>query len=364
MASIKRISDRKYLVRVSKGTGKQRRFINATVRGTLAEARQHGRELESQVDRGHAPQSLTTFAEYSEYWLKTITVSERTHKFYADLIRLRTDLIKTKRLVKITPDDIQHLYNSAPVGPNSVRHLHSTLRALFNHAVRKRHLVENPCTFTDPPKRVRPSIEYLTEHEAFRFIEVCQNAPRGLIFEFALESGMRPEEYLGLRRRDINFTYGTASVDQVVLFNRKFSFGEPKTARSRRQVPLSTELMGKVKTHLNSHKFELVFPTSNGTPIVLRNLRRSLIPILDAADVKRIPLYGLRHTCATLLLLAGVNPKVVADRLGHSSVTMTLDTYSHVLPHIQEQATEKLGAILRNAHNMHTQDENVSDLIQ
>lgn len=113
-----------------------------------------------------------------------------------------------------------------------------------------------------------------------------------------------------------------------------------------------------------SHSHELVFCTEAGTPFLQRNLQRDLDRIIKDTGVKHISLYGLRHTMATLMLLGGENPKIVSERLGHASITMTLDVYSHVLPTMQEAATNRLSETLRgSAHfqRIHTPIE--SDLI-
>jgi integrase len=149
-----------------------------------------------------------------------------------------------------------------------------------------------------------------------------------------------------------------------VQFNRKgggYYFKALKTQRSRRRIDVSESLRQLLQAHKieqNMHRLAmrgtwfdhgLVFPNEIGRPFAINNLtRRHLKPILDKCDFpKHVTLYSLRHTCATMLLLAGVNPKVVADRLGHSSVVITLDTYSHVLPSLQADATELINQAMR-----------------
>ncbi|MGI8670276.1 MAG: site-specific integrase [Aridibacter sp.] len=138
-----------------------------------------------------------------------------------------------------------------------------------------------------------------------------------------------------------------------------FIFSEPKTSKSRRSIPLSNEALTSLRTHrkrqlenrlklgASFENLDLIFPSELGTPIQHRNLvRRYFKPILKKAELPNIRLYDLRHTTATLLLSAGENPKVVSERLGHASVVLALDTYSHVLPTMQQDATKKLGNIL------------------
>jgi integrase len=173
---------------------------------------------------------------------------------------------------------------------------------------------------------------------------------------------MRPEEYLALKWSDLDLHAGSATVRRTLVWRKGggWYFGEPKTSRSRRTIPLPMSLVGALTDHRRKQgesrlkkgsdyqNNELVFATGEGTPILLRNLvRRHFRPVLTNAKLAQsLRLYDLRHSCATLLLSAGENPKVVSERLGHASIVLTLDTYSHVLPSMQQAATEKLERIL------------------
>ena len=168
---------------------------------------------------------------------------------------------------------------------------------------------------------------------------------------------MRPEEYFGLQWKDIDFEQKAFAVRRALVWRKGggFIFTEPKTARSRRSIPFSDSLITVLKSHRRNQleqkmklgasyqNYDLVFATELGTPLMNKNIScRHFKPIIKKAEVPEIRLYDLRHTTATLLLLAGENPKVVSERLGHASVTLTLDTYSHVLPTMQQTATDKL----------------------
>lgn len=203
----------------------------------------------------------------------------------------------------------------------------------------------------------------LTQDEAQKFLEACEGDEYGLVFELALISGMRPEEYLALQWSDLDFHQNTITVQRVVVWERwtkAVYFADPKTNKSRRTIPMPAYLMRKLQEH-RRHQFEqklrkgdkfknehnLVFTPESGTIISIRNLQsRHFKPLLLKAEVTDIRLYDLRHSCATLLLAAGENPKVVSERLGHASIVLTLDTYSHCLPTMQKSATERLERIL------------------
>jgi integrase len=186
--------------------------------------------------------------------------------------------------------------------------------------------------------------------------------PHGLTFEFALLTGMRPEEYLAVQWGDVNFERHTVQVRRALVRHKKaWSFQEPKTSRSRRTVVLPAALIEKLIAHRRKQgaqrllfgpewqAHDLVFCSEFGTPLSIPNLTyRYFRPILEKAGLPRIRLYDLRHSCATLLLIAEENPKVVSERHGHSTVVLTLDTYSHVLPTMQERATARLESLLYN----------------
>lgn len=171
---------------------------------------------------------------------------------------------------------------------------------------------------------------------------------------------MRPEEYLALQWSDIDFERGTVQVKRALVRHKKsWSFENPKTARSRRTVFLPAPLLKRLYAHKRQQAaarlklgalwqaYDLVFCGEQGTPHSIPNLTyRYFRPILTEAKLPRIRLYDLRHTCATLLLIAEENPKVVSERLGHSTIVLTLDTYSHVLPTMQQNATSKLEKML------------------
>jgi integrase len=365
MASITKKGDRKYLIRVSKGTGKGRTYDNRVFRGTLADARTLARQMESDMDGGIRKQSHLLFEDYLRLWLAAIApkVAPRTLDGYEGYItRYALKPLAKFKLADIRNFHIQQIYLSIGKAPGTVRQLHASLNACFAYAIRREYIRQNPCRHLDLPQREHRDIEVLTADEIARFTDIAGGMRNGLIFMFALQTGMRPEEYLALRWSDISGR--DISIQQAVQFNRKgggYYFKALKTQRSRRRIDVSESLRQLLQAHKieqNLHRLAmkstwfhhgLVFPNEIGRPFAINNLtRRHLKPILDKCDFpKHVTLYSLRHTCATMLLLAGVNPKVVADRLGHSSVVITLDTYSHVLPSLQADATELINQAMR-----------------
>ncbi|HEV2708052.1 MAG TPA: site-specific integrase [Pyrinomonadaceae bacterium] len=275
------------------------------------------------------------------------------------------------------PLDIQKAYGEMQVRGLSariVRHAHSALHNALKQAVKWGLLSRNPSDLVELPKVPHKERRVLSPEEAANFLETASTMPHGVIFEFALLTGMRPEEYLALQWADVDFERSTAQVRRALVRHKKsWSFEEPKTARSRRTVYLPAPLLQKLAAHKRKQaearlklgalwqSFDLVFCSEEGTPLSIPNITyRYFRPILTKAKLPRIRLYDLRHTCATLLLIAEENPKVVSERLGHSTIVLTLDTYSHVLPTMQQGATARLEKLLYNRGGVQSGDSSVS----
>ena len=237
------------------------------------------------------------------------------------------------------------------------------LSSALKQAVRWGMLQRNPAELVQLPKLIRKEMQAITPGESTKFLAALENDRYSALFSLALSTGMRPEEYLGLRWTDVDIAKASVTVQRALVRRTKgrgWYFTEPKTPRSRRTIPLPTSMVLALSEHKRHQSEErlrlgaewqdnkLVFTTVLGTPLNISNLTaKHFKPALKRAGLpKTIRLYDLRHTCATLLLSAGENPKVVSERLGHASITLTLDVYSHVLPDMQKAATDKLENIL------------------
>jgi integrase len=200
--------------------------------------------------------------------------------------------------------------------------------------------------------------------EAACFLASAAQDRWAVLFTLALTTGIRPEEYFGLQWKDIDLDRGVVTVQRSLIWKSNKSgdwyFGELKTTRSRRSIPLPASLARSLVDHKRHQaeqrlkvgpayqNLDLVFASATGTPLIRLDItRRHFKPILKRAGLSEsFRLYDLRHSCATLLLATNEHPKVVSERLGHASVTLTLDTYSHVLPTMQQAASDKLENML------------------
>lgn len=359
-----------WLVRIFNGRDAkgQRKYVNKTIRGTKKDAQKYLTAKLREQDLGiFIEPTAITLDELFDRWLESAVrprVSQRTADGYESLLnRYVRKPLGHKKLENLHTLDIQKVYaqiQKKGLSARIVRHTHSALHNALKQAVKWNLIQRNVAEYCELPKVPHKERRVLNEMEAQKFLESADRMPNGLIFEFALLSGMRPEEYLALQWKDLDLETGTAQVRRALVRHKgKWSFENPKTAKSNRNLSLPKQLLEKLKNHkrkqnklrlkngLAWQNLDLVFCSEIGTPLTVPNITyRYFRPILKESGLPQIRLYDLRHTNATLLLLNMVNPKVVAERLGHSSVVLTLDTYSHVLPSMQQTATDKLGDML------------------
>lgn len=365
--------EKTWVVRIFQGRDEngKRHYVNKTIHGTKKNAEKYLtaklRDKDLGINIEPASESLD---KYLYKWLQSVArsrVREATFDDYKYLLkRYVSPALGAIKLCNIRSIDIQKLYgdmrDERELSARTVRMTHAVLSSALQQAVRWHMLPRNPCEFVDLPRLERKEMQALSPEQASQFLEAAKADRLGIVLSFALATGMRPEEYLALKWSDLDLHAGTATVRRTLIWRKGggWYFSEPKTSRSRRTVPLPLSLVGSLIDHRRKQSEsrlkkgqdyqnnDLVFAASEGTPILLRNLvRRHFRPVITRAKLSdTLRLYDLRHSCATLLLSAGENPKVVSERLGHASIVLTLDTYSHVLPSMQQAATEKLEKIL------------------
>ena len=279
-------------------------------------------------------------------------------------------------LAEIQPPDVQSLYNSLRsrgLSTRTVQYTHAVLTSALKQAVGWQILRLNPCDYTKRPRDESDEmaaaesgkLKVLTADEADRFLKAAAKDSIGAALSFALATGARPEEYLGLRWSDADFDKGEVSVRRVVKWRRKsegggFYFLQPKTKKSRRtlrvgpsvlkvlQEQRKKQMLARLKRGAKYQQLDLVFATGDGTPFQRRNLhRRHMLPVLERAKLdKTLTLYCLRHTFCTLALADRLDPKEVSVMMGHSSVAFTQDKYQHVLPSMKEATAARLEKVL------------------
>ncbi len=376
-----------WLVRVYMGqdANGKRKYHNKTIHGNKKDAERYLTKTLRERDLGEFVEpAKDMLKDFLDTWLETAAkprIAPGTYRSYKDIVEcyLKPQL-GDKVISKLTAEEIQKTYNAMTekgLSPRTVRYTHAVLRNALNQAIKWDKLYRNPAERVELPKQKKEEMKVLTPEEAARFMDATVFSPHKALFSLLLSSGMRPGEALGLKWSDVDLKKKKIHVQRALSRTKgAWHLEEPKTPQSRRTIPIPPEVIEDLKEHKKEQAaqklkapegtytdYGLVFSTKTGEPLDHHNIVvRHFKPLLKDAGLPDIRLYDLRHTCATLLLMAGEHSKVVSERLGHASVTLTLDTYSHVLPDMQEKATEKLTTMLftgsrTQKRNPHTKEE-------
>ena len=318
--------------------------------------------------KGYVETSDMSIEQFLSEWVENLeSVRFNTRNSYEDNIRLHINPhIGRIKIQKLRALDIQRLLSTIEakgLSPRTCQYIFAILRKALNQAVKWNMINFNPSDGVDRPRVPKYEIQPLTAKEAKKFLDTAKERkdPFYPLFLLALSTGMRSGELLGLEWQDVDLENKRISVRHT-LINKTKTLAEPKTARARRVIELSDLAVQALNEHKKnqakirlqasswSSTYDLVFPTEIGTPFDHSHLtQRHFLPILKDAGLPRIRFHDLRHTAATLLLQAGEHPKVVQEMLGHSTISMTLDTYSHVLPSMQKEAAKKMNELLQES---------------
>lgn len=361
-----------YQIRVYRGkdAAGRRHWATVTVKGTRQDAQKELTRRLAAKDNGRLPATTRQTVEaYLTKWLSTDAtprVHSRTVDSYTRLLHTYViPALGMKKLAALTAWDVQELVNSLtarPLSPRTVRYTVSVLRQALRRAVRLRLLPSNPVEAQDLtlPRQERTERRWLSPAEAAKLLATAEGHRLAALWHVAIMTALRPGEYLALRWSDVDLAAATLTVRRTLLPGG--TFGTGKTNQSRRTVTLPASTVKSLKDHKRRQAEErlaagdqwedgdLVFCTVLGKPLDHNNVvHYHFKPLLKQAELPAIRLYDLRHTGATLLLQAGENLKVVSERLGHASITLTADVYSHVSPAMQAKSAERLEGILAEA---------------
>jgi integrase len=253
---------------------------------------------------------------------------------------------------------VQSLYpamDRAGKSGETIRVVHAVLRRALKQAVLWRLVPYNVCVDVDRPRVAKADITPLDGKQVTKLLAVAANDRLSAIFTVAIATGMCFGELFGLYWADVDLETSAIMVKHTLTeLSGQLFLTEPKTARGRRRINLPAIAVKALRKHRKLMAAEghgdvpWVFCDTAGGPLRRSHFHeRTFKPLLVEAGLPPIRFHDLRHTSATLLLSAGVHPKVVQERLGHSQISVTLDTYSHVLPTLQLEAADKLDAVLR-----------------
>ena len=349
-------------------TGK-RKQQTLTVRGGKKDAEKELRAMLTRIEGGaRVKPTKMTVGEYLKSWLRDYVATNTapsTADGYSDIVRAHIiPALGSLPLTALQPSHIQAYYGhmlelgrrdgKGGLSAQTVKHHHRVLYEALKHAVKHGVLIRNVAEAVDPPRPDGKEMATLEPDDVHPLLNAARETPYYTLFYTAIYTGLRRSELLGLRWRDVDLDLATLSVVQTLhhVPKKGYIFREPKTKHGRRLVDLSPSLAILLREHRTNQELErtllgrllmlvdLVFCYPDGTPLPPNSVTKAFHRLAKSVGISGIRLHDLRHTHATLMLRQGVHPKVVSERLGHSSVAITLDTYSHVLPGIQAAAAQ------------------------
>ena len=354
-----------YVVHTAEGP--KRRYVSGKTRDEV-----HDKLIEALGNRAQGlvfDAGSLTVGEYLTRWLKDSvrgTVRVSTYEVHRHMIEPHiVPALGRLKLKDLNPTHVRGIYREkldAGLSAATVRKMHSILRKALKQAVLDGLIPRNVCEAVKLPKVERKEITPLNREQAKTLLEAANSAGDRLeaLYVLAIHTGMREGELLGLKWEDVDLERGVLRLRRaLVREGGKVTLGDLKTPKSRRSVRLTRDAADALSAHLQRQLEEmermgslyqpggLAFATESGTLINPSNLRnRSFKPLLKHAGLPDICFHDLRHTCATLLLSQGTHPKLVQELLGHATIAMTLDTYSHFLPSMGDQTVRAMEAAL------------------
>jgi integrase len=366
----------------ARGAGK-RKTIYERVHGTRLDAELKLAEIRKALENEtFVDPSKLTVKQWLEQWLAEHAahrVSAKTFERYAEIVRQHlVPALGAHRLRKLEGVHIQAAYGAAlrarrrrtrkdgavvdlpPLSAQTVKHCHRVLSLALKQANRLKLRAGNPAADVDPPRPKRVELAILDQAQTGELLNAAASSSIYVPVLLAATTGMRRGEVLALRWKDVDLDKGVISVAQTLEETAKegLTFKAPKTERSRRLIPMVPFTVEPLRAHRARQgedrlragtiwaDHDLVCCQADGTPLRPRQVTKAFAALARSIGLK-LRLHDLRHTHLSQLLAAGVNIKVVSERAGHAGVAITLDTYAHVMPGMQEDAVNRIDAALR-----------------
>jgi integrase len=330
-------------------------------------------KVEEQV---YVPPTKASVREYlTKEWLPAVksTIRPTTYRSYEQHVMCHiAPHIGSVKLAKLTGSQVNHLYaklaetgkkdGKSGLSPLTIHHVHTCLHKACKDAVRWGRLPKNPVDAADPPSTrgaAKKEMKTWSAKQVRSFFEATENDRLAPMWRVFAMTGLRRGEVCGLRWEDIDLEKGTLSVRRALIpHGNGVITSEPKTAKGRRQIALDAMTVEAFKAQAKLQIADqenadvvwtdtgYVFTRDDGKALHPQSVSRAFDRAVAAAKLTKIRLHDLRHTHATMALAAGIHPKVVSERLGHATVSITLDTYSHAIPAMQEEAAAKIADLV------------------
>lgn len=357
-------------------TGKKK-YQWQSVKGTKKRAEKVLADLLHRLDTGDfVKPTRVTVAEFLHQWLKDyaeVNTSPKTYERYEEIVRVHLiPALGSTPLLSLQPQHIQGYYSQAlksgrrdgkgGLSALTVYKHHRVLFQALKYAVKHGMLTRNVAEAVDAPRAEHKEMTIIGVDGVNSLLEAAKGTSYYPLFYTAIYTGLRRSELLGLRWQHVDADMATLSVVET-LHQRKggeYFTKQPKSKKGRRSVAMSPALSIFLRTHKAEQEAfceqigtrlqpaDFVFSHPDGRPIRPGSVTRAFKELSKAVGLNGLRFHDLRHTHATLMLQQGIHPKIVSERLGHSSIGITLDTYSHVLPGLQEAAAKRFEEGLTN----------------
>lgn len=349
------------------GSGTERKRLTRSGFRSRAAAQAALREARDQAG-SHLVDHRLTVGDYLATWITGKQALKRsTQSHYRDAIRLylRPNLGEIP-LIDLRAHHLDQMYatlthgvRGKPLSPASIRRIHACLRSALNTAVKRRLLTHNPALHVElPPERPRRP-EPWTSQDCRHFLHAISGDRLALLYRILIVTGMRRGEAIGLRWADIDLTNATIRIaQQITPVAGKATVDSPKTRRGSRVVPIDPDTLTRLRDHLATQRRErrawattfdvygLVFTREDGTALRPEHVTKHFQSLARRHGLPVIRLHDLRHTNATLALQAGIEVKVISERLGHSTTAITQDIYMHVAPQLGRHAADRIADLV------------------
>lgn len=342
----------------------QRRYFYGK---TKKEVVDHIKKAQREQEQGElVPASRQTVRQFLDFWLETVKKPRIKQSSYIKYRKAFTYHILPElghiQLQKLSAEHLDVFYAKLLAknkSPKSIKDIHGILHGALHYAVKRKRLARNVADDVDVPRASRYTSQVIGKDQVHTLLEAAQGSRLETLLIVALATGMRRGELLALRWSDVDFEAKSLHVQRTVERVKKVGYveSEPKTNAGRRAIPLPQFVRSALKKHQATQAAlrleageewmnrDLVFPNLVGDYLYPDNVSAEFKKLVAKAGLPPMRFHDLRHSTATILLAMGVHPKVVQEILGHARISMTMDTYSHMLPVLQREAMDGLDAL-------------------